>query len=84
MQATIQYSKSENSLILISMFHYIFKINRDEDYLIFEEIIYQYNNEMDDNKNIKIKKEEKKEDFSTIYDEEERDEKFIVQQIISD
>jgi hypothetical protein len=34
---------------------------------------------MDDNKNIKIKKEEKKEDFSTIYDEEERDEKFIVQ-----
>ena len=34
---------------------------------------------MDDNKKIKIKKEEKKEDFSTIYDEEERDEKFIVQ-----
>lgn len=34
---------------------------------------------MDDNKKIKIKKEEKKEDFSAIYDEEERDEKFIVQ-----
>lgn len=39
---------------------------------------------MDDNKNTKAKKEEKKEDASIIYEHEERNDKFIVQQIISD
>ena len=39
MYATLQFSTSEMSLRLISMFHSIFNIKHDEDLQIFEEII---------------------------------------------